>query len=157
MHIVAPAVSEFEQETTRIDCAGTCLWLHPEKVIYWPATRTLLVADLHLGKEHAFNRAGIPIPQGPSDSTLSKLMQLVDKSAAERLIVLGDFMHAAPSADEPWLTSLRRALNLRATLDMHIVAGNHDKPCGRQSIDRRAQWHSDAWVEGPFVLVSYWK
>jgi uncharacterized protein len=38
--------------------------LLPGRAAWMPATRTLLVADLHLGKAATFRHAGIPVPEG---------------------------------------------------------------------------------------------
>jgi len=78
-------------------------------------------------------------------------VELVDQSAAERLIVLGDFLHAIPLTSETWMTTLSQELDLRASLDMRIVAGNHDKEQGQSRIDARIQWSRDAVVDPPFV------
>ena len=77
--------------------AGERLELHPERAVHWPARRTLFVADVHLGKEHVFGRRGIPIPGGISAAQLARLAALVARTAAERLVVLGDLMHDAPT------------------------------------------------------------
>jgi len=36
--------------------------LLPERAVWWPATRTLLVADLHLGKCETLRANGAPMP-----------------------------------------------------------------------------------------------
>jgi len=146
-------MSEFERLSLSINCAGEVLWLHPAHVMYWPARKTLFVADVHVGKEHRFGRSGIAIPGGISEQTLRDLFALCDQSGAERLMVLGDFMHAKPSAGESWLETLSVLLAERPALGIEIVAGNHDKPAGRSLLDGRVLWHADSIVEGAFVLV----
>ena len=67
---------EFSQQTLSTECCGENLLLHPDKVIYWPARKTLLAADIHVGKEATFARAGIPVPGGISEQTLNTLCLL---------------------------------------------------------------------------------
>jgi metallophosphoesterase superfamily enzyme len=49
-----------------IECIvmGERFVLLPEKAAFWPAMKTLFVADFHLGKAASFRRAGIPLPPG---------------------------------------------------------------------------------------------
>lgn len=141
--------------TTRalpMTCAGEELLLHPERALYWPARRMLLAADIHLGKEHTFGRSSIAIPGGVSEDTLTRLFTLCDDAGAQTLMVLGDFMHSAPLSSETWLCTLCQLLEQRPGLEMHIVAGNHDKRRGQLLTDKRVQWHQQAIVQGPFVL-----
>lgn len=145
-------MSGFELSSLKTHCAGEELWLHPQHVMYWPARSTLFVADVHLGKEQAFARSGIAIPGGISDDVLQRLFTLCDACKAQTLMVLGDFMHTIPAVDESWLGTLRQMLTQRPHLDMHIVAGNHDKIPGRTMLDNRINWHQHALQRGPFIL-----
>ncbi len=145
-------MSLFEEQSLPIFCAGESILLHPQRALYWPARRTLLVADVHVGKEHTFGRTGIAIPGGISENTLRTLFALYDASGARQLIVLGDFMHAAPVASEGWLTTLSQQLTQRPDMIMRIVAGNHDKSHGQRLIDSRVLWHADPLEADPFVL-----
>jgi len=145
-------MSRFEQRSINIDCCGESLLLLPERAIFWPRLSTLFVADVHVGKEHVFGRSGIAIPGGISERTLNQLFAIVDQSCAQRLIVLGDFLHAMPRRSERWLSTLSANLDQRKSLSMMIVAGNHDKPAGRQLIDKRIAWRAESVVEPPFVL-----
>lgn len=147
-----PARTPTTNEATVIACAGEQLHLLPQHAVHWPIRRTLFVADLHLGKEHAFGRQGIPIPVGPSETTLARLDVLLRTTRAERLVVLGDLMHTAPDADESWLGSLGALLDAHRQLDVHVCAGNHDREPGRATLDQRLHWHAEPIVDGPFVL-----
>lgn len=135
-----------------LDCVGERFELHHQRVIYWKARRTLLVADVHFGKEDAFGRMGVAIPEGPSTLSLSRLGAMLAASGAERLCVLGDFMHAAPRPDERWLYALSDFLDRHTALSFDVVAGNHDKRVGRQLVDARIHWIEDSCLEPPFVL-----
>lgn len=135
-----------------VTIARETLTLHHSGALYWQAQNTLFVADLHLGKEHAFGRAGVPIPGGASELTLKHLFLLCDQLSISRLFILGDFMHVAPSSNEFWLQALSEELTQRPRLNMSIVAGNHDQPAGRALIDTRVSWYTESLSLSPFVL-----
>ena len=135
-----------------IEVCDETLQLHPGRAIVWPGNRTLLIADMHLGKEHTFGRLGVPIPAGPSQQSLQRLTILVHETRPERLIVLGDLIHASPSSGESWLKSLADFLDQHRGLDVQVCAGNHDRIEGQKMVDSRVQWHRQPLVDGPFVL-----
>lgn len=120
--------------------------------MYWAAQKTLFVADIHVGKEHAFGRAGIAIPAGSSESTLRSLMQLVDEFAAERLVILGDLVHATPRPNESWQIYLKQLIAERKQLDIQVVIGNHDSRTARDNIGAELSW-LERIVEPPFVFL----
>ena len=142
----------FIEESLEIECEGEALLLHPDRVMYWPTQQTLFVADVHVGKEHRFGRAGIAIPGGMSDDMLNKLFAVCDKATAQRLIVLGDFMHSTPTENESWLATLSELLDQHPHLSVDIVAGNHDKVAGQHLIDQRINWHVETLYLSPFLL-----
>ena len=142
----------FSNESLEIECQGETLLLHPERALYWPAQETLFVADVHVGKEHRFGRAGIAIPGGISDTVLTKLFKLCERCSAKRLIVLGDFMHSVPMADESWLATLSQLLDKHAYLSVEIIAGNHDRLAGQLLTDPRIVWHAEELQLQPFLL-----
>jgi len=145
-------MTAFISNTLELICAEEILQLHCEHAVYWPAQKTLLVADVHVGKEHRFGRGGVPIPGGISEQTLDNLFTLCQLSGAERIIVLGDFMHSIPTVNESWLEHLSTLLNENTQLCFDIVAGNHDKPEGREMVDSRIHWHDSSLQAFPFVF-----
>jgi DNA ligase-associated metallophosphoesterase len=134
-----------------IECAGEELLLHHDRALYWPRRRMLLVADVHLGKEWAFGRAGLAVPGGATESDLGRLDTLVRSFGAEELAVLGDFTHAPPGDEDRWLDHIGDWLH-GIPAEVSIVAGNHDRPATRQRMDRRIRWYPESRVERPFVL-----
>ncbi|CAN5366364.1 hypothetical protein BH10PSE17_BH10PSE17_35830 [soil metagenome] len=50
--------------TASVEQAGERLELLPERAIWWPGERTLLIADVHFGKGAAFRALGVPVPRG---------------------------------------------------------------------------------------------
>ena len=120
--------------------------------MYWPSQNTLLVADVHLGKEQAFTRAGNPIPAGPTEADITRLAKLVKACGASRLLILGDLIHAKPTQSEGWLLTLSHFLDAHTSLSVEVVAGNHDKAEGQTLLDNRIRWYADPLIEAPFVF-----
>lgn len=145
-------MNDFESRALPIQCRGEALWLHPQRVMYWPAGRTLFAADVHVGKEHVFARSGIALPAGISEDILRRLFSLCDDCGAETLVVLGDFVHSTPLASESWLSTLSALMDGRPQLTVRIVAGNHDTMQAQSMVDPRIHWQPDSAVLGPFVL-----
>jgi DNA ligase-associated metallophosphoesterase len=111
-----------------ITLAGERLHLLPERAVWWPATATLFVADLHLGKGAHFRARGLPVPHGTTGDTLDRLSLLLQRHAVRTLVVLGDFVHAADALAAPRLPALQAWRAAHAEVAITLVAGNHDRP-----------------------------
>lgn len=74
-----------------LEFVGQLLTLNAEKAIYMAVSKTLLIADVHLGKDAVFRRSGLAIPQGDVINSLARLTTLVQHYRVEQLIVLGGF------------------------------------------------------------------
>jgi DNA ligase-associated metallophosphoesterase len=138
--------------------AGESLLLHPQRALLWPARSVLFVADLHLGKSDVFRRSGIPIPEGTTATDLERLDRLVAAHGLSRIVLLGDFLHAAADTNqlEPYyaqaFTQWRAA---RPQLEFVVVAGNHDRRAAGRELADIVQWQAEGWREGPFVCRHY--
>ena len=107
-----------------IEIGGHALQLLADGGVFEPGTRTLLVADLHLGKTTVFREAGLALPDGPDATILERLAQLIASTGAETLFILGDVFHARASGIERTLAKFQAA---HPQLGMRIVPGNHDR------------------------------
>jgi DNA ligase-associated metallophosphoesterase len=105
--------------------------LVPGRAAYLPATATLLVADLHLGKAATFRSQGIPVPEGSAQKDLARLAVLVAATRARRLIVLGDLFHARSGCTDHVFAEFTAARSRFADTEVMLVAGNHDRSVGR--------------------------
>lgn len=133
--------------------AGESLWLLPGRALLWPRRRTLVMADPHFGKGGAFRRQGVPVPAGGTDSDLQRLSRLLDGTGAERLVVLGDFFHARPAADEPWLQRFAAWRRAHAAVTVTVVAGNHDRHAGGPDPAWALDWHETPLPDPPFLFA----
>lgn len=107
------------------------LWLDARRAVWLAESRTLAVADLHLGYVWAHRAAGQMLPISARDDTLDRLAALIADYAPERVALLGDIVHAAmPLAPlEAQLARLRDEIG--AGVRLHWLAGNHDRRLAR--------------------------
>jgi DNA ligase-associated metallophosphoesterase len=104
--------------------------LLPGRAALLPASRTLLVADLHLGKAAAFRHAGIPVPEGSSQADLARLERLVRDRGVRRVVVLGDLFHARSGCTPAVFAEFAAARGRMPAVDVLLVLGNHDRAIG---------------------------
>ncbi len=76
-------------DRVKLEIAGQSVELSSKGTAYVVEQRTLLVADLHLGKTTTFRRAGIPIPDGPTRATTNRLLNILKQYSPDTLVVLG--------------------------------------------------------------------
>ena len=134
-----------------LDIGGEPLWLRGDYSVFWPARATLFVADTHFGKAGVFRRQGLGVPSGTTDADLARLGIALAETQARRLIVLGDFVHAPPAVDTPWLARFAAWRIRHADVEMIVTRGNHDR-AERLPIDCDVRWHAGSLFEAPFVL-----
>jgi DNA ligase-associated metallophosphoesterase len=107
--------------------AGAAVTLDPAGALWLAASRTLVVADLHLEKASSFARFGMFLPPYDSGATLALLARLIDRRDPRRVICLGDSFHDCDGfsrmspADRETLAALRRGR------EWVWIAGNHDR------------------------------
>jgi DNA ligase-associated metallophosphoesterase len=103
--------------------AGQPWWADPSGALWWPACKTLLMADLHLGKVGHFRKAGVPLPQGAMGRDTRLLDELIWSYKPDNLLVLGDLFHSYYNLE---LEHFRRWRKRHSRLGLQLVRGNHD-------------------------------
>lgn len=134
------------------EVAGETLILLPGKAVYWPAERTLFVADLHLGKAAAFRALAVPVPTGATMDTLTRLSSVISDVQPLRLCILGDLWHAQAGMTEGALEQFSSWRNAHSALDVWLVDGNHDRKCLPLPVHQRVLDVSNGEPLGPFRL-----
>jgi len=134
------------------EVAGEVVRLLPERALFWERTRTLLVADVHLGKAAAFRSAAIPVPAGTTDDALARLDAALRRTNAERLIVLGDLFHARGGMNDEMLDAAAAWRRHCRELSIGLVRGNHDLRAGDPPAEWAIQCIAEPHCEGPFVF-----
>jgi len=132
-----------------VSLAGESLVLHPEKAVYWPRERALLLADLHLGKGAHFRRAGIPVPRQVKSRNFQRLGALLAQFEPTRVLLLGDLFHS--SYNHVW-NDFQDFMATWPGLDFELVPGNHDILPGELYAASQLVLRPDEYVLGPFLL-----
>ncbi len=104
--------------------------LLPERALYWPARRMLMVADIHFGKAAAFRAQGIPVPHGTTAQNLASLDSLLGSWPIDTIVFLGDFLHARAARAPATLAAIAMWRARHPDLRLILVRGNHDRHAG---------------------------
>jgi DNA ligase-associated metallophosphoesterase len=124
----------------------------PERAVYFPARKTLFVADFHLGKAASFRRAGIPLPTGTTAENVERLGRCIDLTQATQVVFLGDFLHSAQGRTPTTLERFAAWRESRKAVDLTIVRGNHDKKAGDPPEGWGIRCIEAGEALGPFIL-----
>ena len=124
-------VGEQNQElinlTVDVEMAGQAATLLPEKAIFLPDSKTIVVADIHVGKAASFRSRSYFAPDGVTAHDLNRLGGILQKYGAERLIVLGDLVHAQDGLTHAETELFDAFRNVHAAIEMILILGNHDR------------------------------
>jgi DNA ligase-associated metallophosphoesterase len=121
-----PEASGPEMAELRMAFAGADIALDPAGALWLPASRTLVVADLHLEKASALARRRVFLPPYDSAATLSALARLIMRRDPARVICLGDSFHDEAGAGRLGGAETARLAALQAGRDWIWISGNHD-------------------------------
>jgi len=135
--------------------AGRPLVLWPERAAFDSESRTLLVADTHLGKAQAFRRLGVPVPGGTTADNLLTLSRLVERTGARGIVFLGDLLHARHGRSPAVLEAVARWRVRHAGLELRLVRGNHDSRAGDPPPDWGVEVVDEPWPLGPWALCHH--
>lgn len=97
----------------------------PEKTLYFPDDKILVIADLHIGKLGYFRKKGVPLPLSGSKTTLQNLEQLLTSIMPDKVLFLGDLFHTGEEI--LWQEFLQIIENKYFTTRCTLIRGNHDK------------------------------
>ena len=94
--------------------------------LYWPALKTLIIADLHLEKGSSFARKGMMIPPYDTRETLLRLAEVVDRFGAETVVALGDSWHDGNGTSRISQEDLETLRIMQDNRKWIWITGNHD-------------------------------
>lgn len=134
-----------------VTLAGDDFTLLPQRAAFWHARSTLLLADLHLGKVETFAAHGIPLPDVMTRQ-LAAFTALIAATKPQRVLILGDLLHAPAGLTEPMLEAVR-AWREQHTCEFAVIPGNHDR-----HLEKVARWWTMRVLqprhdEGPFTFI----
>jgi uncharacterized protein len=126
------------------------LILSGERTLFWEDERTLIVADLHVGKAGHFRKAGIGIPQTVYKDDLHRLLAQLLFFKADKLIIVGDLSHSIANRE---MDLFRRWRKDFPSLEVHLAKGNHDILDNKWYEEADIQVHNDPLTVKNFVFV----
>lgn len=135
-----------------ITLAGESLALLPERALYWPAQKALIVADLHWGKAAALRAQSLPLPGGSTTADLERLEQALRRTDARELLILGDLFHARDGKASATLAALAAWRARHPALQITLVRGNHDLHAGDPPAQLAISCLDAPVHRGPFAL-----
>ena len=138
-------VSDLPMAGPCVKLGGRRLVLLPQHAVWDVAARTVMVSDLHLGKEATFRALAIPVPD-QTCRTLDLLTKLLSLTDAVRLIILGDLLHARRGRCEQMMQQVTLWRQRHSSVRMELVRGNHDVASG----DPPEEWQMTCFSE-PFA------
>ena len=111
----------------------TLLEMLPSRSLFLPATKELLICDIHLGKAEYFQKNGIPLTNKSDENNFSRIEKIVKKHSPIKLIILGDLFHSKYSIDKTLQKKVEDLSQLLKT-NVELVLGNHDAGCKTRNI-----------------------
>lgn len=121
------------------------LELLPEKAVFWRNKKTLLIADLHLGKINHFRKSGYPVPPRANEENTTVLIDLLNRFRPERTLFLGDLFHS--HYNEEWEV-VGQVIRHFGFCSFELVMGNHDIMSELQYQRHRIKVHTKWQEEG---------
>ena len=94
------------------------------KAVFWEKEKLLIISDLHVGKAAHFRKNGIAISSEILEDDLKTLENLIQYFSAEKLIIVGDFLHAGKNSDFDIFCDWRAQFS---DLKIILIKGNHDR------------------------------
>ncbi|NNF36074.1 MAG: ligase-associated DNA damage response endonuclease PdeM [Saprospiraceae bacterium] len=112
-----------KEQTFKFQLLHQNLFLLPGKAIFWEEEKTLICADLHLGKVGHFRKEGIRVPKDAGRQTIKKLKSLITRWNPQRVLFLGDLFHSDYNLE--WV-GLNDLMDEFINVEFILVLGNHD-------------------------------
>lgn len=94
------------------------------RAVFWVKEKALILSDLHIGKTAHFRKNGIAIANHIMKSDLERLSVLIEYFSPEKLIVVGDLLHAGDNSDVDEFCSWKQQYS---HIGFYLVEGNHDR------------------------------
>ena len=129
---------------------GEHLCLLPERALWWPSQKTMILSDLHWGKSAHFRKHGIPMPGGVQEKDGLKLAKIVTDHGAERLMIAGDFFHSHQNKEVDDFGKWRKA---HESLHIDFILGNHDILPPELYTNWQLTVHATGLDAGPFHIA----
>jgi DNA ligase-associated metallophosphoesterase len=124
--------------------------LLPEKALWLPDLKSLVVADVHWGKIDHFRKAGIPVPLKGNDKNAETLISIINLFRPKRVIFIGDLFHSIYNDGWETFGQVRKAFTQCA---FELVIGNHDILSERQYERHKIKLHDESLLLNNLLLT----
>ncbi len=100
--------------------------------LYLTKSKTLIIADSHIGFEESLNKQGILVPRFHFKDLILRMGKILKKVSPETIIINGDIKHELGKiSEQEWRYTLRLIDFLsKHCKNLFLIKGNHDKILG---------------------------
>jgi DNA ligase-associated metallophosphoesterase len=102
---------------------GEPFLLLPQKAMFRPLKKQLILSDVHLGKVTHFRKQGLPLPGDSHVKDIDKIHFLIDKWEPQSVLILGDLFHSDYNKEWLWFKAV---LLQYYYIEFILIEGNHD-------------------------------
>ncbi len=138
-----------------VTIGGEAVLLLPQKAVYWPREKMLIIADIHFGKAASFRAKGIPVPRGTTTQNLDALDELMALHDTAQVMFLGDFLHARAAHAPATLAAMLAWRHTHRELRLLLVRGNHDRHAGDPAATLGIEMADEPYQVGPFAFCHH--
>jgi len=138
-------------KSLRYSLLGQNFHLLPEKAVFWEEEKTLILADVHLGKAGHFRKSGYAVPQDVHLHDLIILRALINCWHPTKILIIGDLFHSDWNAE--WLIFIEWLEQFATSVQWILVKGNHDILSAASYRMSALQIVLDKWEVYPFVFT----
>lgn len=110
--------------TKNITIQNKVFTLTNQRAVFWKKEKALILSDLHIGKTAHFRKNGIALANHIMKNDLERLSFLIEYFQPEKLIVVGDLLHAGNNSDVDEFCEWK---DQYPTLKFYLIEGNHDR------------------------------
>lgn len=94
--------------------------------LYLKKSKTLIIADLHLGAEEALVGRGILLPKTQKQELFQQLQKILSQVQPERVIINGDLKHEFNTINNDEWRDVLQLLTILQDYEVTVIKGNHD-------------------------------
>lgn len=95
--------------------------------LYLPASKALVLADLHIGYEEEKRNRGVLLPAAQRRLFIDEIERLLERHDVERIVLAGDVKHEfGRISQQEWSGVLGFLRRLQEHAVVEVIAGNHD-------------------------------
>lgn len=106
-----------------IELGRDIFFLLPQKALFRPSKKQLILSDVHLGKGTHFRKQGLALPDNSHLKDIDKLHFLIDKWEPQTVMILGDLFHSDYNKEWLWFKAV---LHQYYYIEFILIEGNHD-------------------------------